>query len=257
MGHAHLGQLPRSKDWYQVIDLIAEWGSVQEIAGATMKAAQKGLEKAISDPGVIHAFWLLTQIPLAARTHDFRAALHKAGIDLSGQGTLIDIVTAMTQATDRYLRIPGRRTDLGELATMAAAEALMVLAAPRAASILKPTAEDVTSALRSLSTKTQFQGLAKQFFARFAKRFLSAILSRELSNHVGAADRFPNIDAHAEFLKSLDVHCHQAARILTDFSREWFSKNAYHGGITLNKTRGFVAVALRKLGDELRAGHMT
>lgn len=71
MGHQHLGTLPRSRKWREVIDLISGGANVQDIAAATSIAAEQQMVDASADPVVKHAVWLLTQIPTVARKEDF------------------------------------------------------------------------------------------------------------------------------------------------------------------------------------------
>jgi hypothetical protein len=67
MGHQHLGTLPSSKKWREVVALINKGADVQRIAAATSSAAERQMIDGSNDPAVQHAFWLLTQIPQAAR----------------------------------------------------------------------------------------------------------------------------------------------------------------------------------------------
>ena len=79
MGHIRLGTLSQSKKWRQVVDLLRLGADVEDIAAAAADAAETSLQGASRDPAFLHAFWLLTQIPLAARGPTF------AG-DLAGSG---------------------------------------------------------------------------------------------------------------------------------------------------------------------------
>jgi hypothetical protein len=114
--------------------------------------------------------------------------------------------------------------------------------------------EATRDAFRPLGTHRNFGILARDFFARFMRGFLGYYLSRELPNHVGPGHRFASSQDHAEFNQALDLHCRQAARIVQDFAGGWFGKTEFEGGITPEKAKGFVHVALKKLRDELAAG---
>jgi hypothetical protein len=76
---------------------------VQDIAAATSLAAESQMFDASNDPAVKHAVWLLTQIPIAAKQDDFSAELKKLGLQVSDCPTLIEVVTAMTEAVDRQV----------------------------------------------------------------------------------------------------------------------------------------------------------
>jgi len=67
MGHIRLGRLPATKKWQQVVALLSRGASLEQIAGASAEAAEISLEHARRDPALLQSFWLLTQLPLAAR----------------------------------------------------------------------------------------------------------------------------------------------------------------------------------------------
>jgi hypothetical protein len=254
MGHIRLGTLPRTHRWIEVLDLIGGGAGTPDVAAATMDASQGGLIRAAKDPGLVYTVWLLTQIPLAARSEDFAARLRKIGLPVSDSPSLLEVVGGFTGAVDVHLRRTGGRTDLGEMAQMAATEALAALARPANASLFESTAPRVQETIRSFSTPKQFSVLAREFFARLSKKYLTYFLSRELSNYVSGDGRFSNIDRHAEFNQGLDLYCRQASRIVEEFSGGWFSKGNFKGGITQAKAAGFVHVAVKKLRAELAKG---
>lgn len=255
MGHIRLGTLPRTRKWNQVLDLIGGGAGTPEVAAATMEASQGGLAKAAKDPGLIHTVWLLTQVPLAARGDDFIARLQRLGLKVSDSPSLLEVVGAFTSAVDGHLRRSGGRTDLGEMAQMAAAETLTALGTPRTTSLFGTTSADVQQAFKSFSTTAQFSTLAREFFTRLSTRYLTYFLSRTLSNYVSGDGRFKSINEHAEFNDALELHCRQATRIIEEFSGGWFSKTKFfEGDITPDKAAGFVHVALKKLRAELAKG---
>lgn len=256
MGHIRLGTLPRTRQWIQVLDLIGSGAGTPEIAAATMDAAQGGLRDAAKDPGLVYTVWLLTQLPLAARSKDFVARLRKLGLDVSDSPGLLEVASAFTGAVDAYLHRSGGRTDVGEMAQMAASEALVALGRPASTSLFETTVADVQQTIKNFSTNKQFSTLAREFFTRFSRKYLTYFLSRELSNYVRADGRFPNIDSHAEFDQGLDLHCRQASRIIEEFSGGWFSKTNFKGSITKAKAAAYVHVALKKIRAELAKGEL-
>src|SRR5215470_3389488 len=122
MGHIRLGTLPKTQKWNQVVSLIAGGADVERIAAASADAAEHGLERASQDEGLAHAFWLLTQIPQAARQSNFSERLWELGLNVSSKPSLLEIVAAFTRAVDRHLRESCGRSDLGEMAQHAACE---------------------------------------------------------------------------------------------------------------------------------------
>src|SRR3954462_14202421 len=74
MGHIRLGVLPKSQKWQQVIEELRLGSEVNTVAAAAADAAEARFQRASNDPAFLHAFWLLTQIPLAARGPAFAAS---------------------------------------------------------------------------------------------------------------------------------------------------------------------------------------
>ncbi|MBI3184681.1 MAG: hypothetical protein HYZ28_21300 [Myxococcales bacterium] len=252
MGQHLLPNLPRTRKWNEVVELIKSDAEVQAVAAAAFEAAHLGLEEAARDPALAKATWLLTQLPLAARAADYLARLRELGLTTREAPSVMELVGAFSDAVDAHLRGTGGRTDLGEMAQMAAAETLTASLAQRTQSLFGSTAADVKRELAALATPKQFGDLSRDFFANLTRRYLASFLGRELSNHVGAGRRFANLAEHTEFNAALDHHCQQAARIVQDFAGTWFSKTNFEGGITPEKAQGFVHVALKKLRTELR-----
>lgn len=254
MGHIRLGSLPRYRKWQQVIALIEEGASVSELASATLAAAERGLAGASKDRGLVYSFWLITQVPQAARQAEFVSGLRKLGISVADQTSLQDLTGGFSEAVDQHLVERGGRSDLGEMAQLSALESLTKLCASRLGGLFGVMPEDLRKALRDCSTSKGFSQLCREFFSRLTYRYLAYFLSRELSNHVGRSKRFFNIGDHSEFSNALELHSHQATRIIEEFAGGWYSKANYEGGITEDKAAGFVYAALKKIKAELKRG---
>ena len=253
MGHIRLGTLPRTRKWNQVVSLIASDAKVEGIAAASAEAAENGLERASRDEGLAHVFWLLTQIPEAARGGNFSERLAELGLQVSNEPTLLEILAAFTRAVDSHVRQGGKRTDLGEMAQLAGSETLASLVGRELPSLFGPTAADVRLAVAKLGTSDQFSILAREFFSRLISRSLGYFLSRELSKHVGPNKRFAAVGEHSEFNVALDLHCRQASRIIKEFSGGWYGKTLQQEkAITRDAARRFAHVAFKKLRAELR-----
>jgi hypothetical protein len=252
MGHQRLGSLPTSKKWRHVVELISGGADVGEVAAAASAAAELSMNTAAGDPAVRAAFFLLTQIPLAARKEHFAPELRTLGLKLSDQPSLVEIVSALADAVDRQARSKAGRTDFGEIAQLAATESLNAIAGRELPQLFGTPPESVRNVLAGLATVKQFSVLARDFFARLARSHLDYYLSRELPKHVGVNSRFQTLREHKQFEEALDLHCRETSRIIKEFSGEWFSKQNYEGGIDLTKAGGFVHVAFDKIRRELR-----
>ena len=251
VGHWLLGNLPQTRPWLRVVELLGLGADASTVAEATLQAAERGLERVRDDEGFVHAVWLLTQLPLAAKTEDFRSALQQLGIDVPSQVTVDDIVTGFMSAVDRHLERKGGRTDLGELAQLAAAEVLTTVGHDLAEDLYEASPERVRQGVAKLNTVSQFGRLGSAFFASFLNRYLVGLLSRELSNHVGPGYRFSSTQECGEFTRALDDHCREAAVIVQRFSGEWFSSKAYRGPITRRTAANFAHGGVSKLRKEL------
>lgn len=252
MGHIRMGSLPDTQRWRKLVGLIAEGGSVEQIATSTMEAADRGLRLAYDDPGLGQVVWLLAKVALAAREERFGEALSAVGIRTPSAPGVFDVVTGFSEAIDAHLRTKGRRSDIGEMAQHAAVECLTRQVSDRASSLFGVTSAEVQQAVAEFSTKGGFSSLAYDFFSRFTQRFLTYHLGRELSNHVGPNRRFASPSEHNEFVAKLTTHCREAALIVREFSGGWYSKAKFENGISKKKARDFTNYALKKLRDELR-----
>lgn len=235
-----------------MVELVAEGAPVASVAQSTLQAAQRGLDLARSDEGLAHAVYLLAHVTIAARDEaTFASRLKELGLDVPANANVYDLAGALSDALDRHLRNTRSRTDIGELAQLAAVESLSVLTGPRSENLWESDSAPVQRAVRELSTREGFASLSHDFFSRFMQRYLTYHLSRELSQHVGPNQRFRDPTEHSAFLERLAVHTRQAALIVRDYAGGWFSKSKYETGISKPSARSFTAYALVKLKSEL------
>src|SRR3954452_24109682 len=156
MGHVRLGILPASRKWRQVVEELRLGADVDTVAAAATDAAEAALHGASRDPALLHAFWLLTQIPLAARGPAFIDDLRRLGLDIPDRPSLMDVAAAYSGAGDRHVRERGGRTDLGEMAQMAAVESLTAAVGSSLPSLFGPTPEDVQRSIGRYASGDRF-----------------------------------------------------------------------------------------------------
>jgi hypothetical protein len=253
MGHVRLGRLPATRKWNDVVALLGGGAPVGDIAGASADAAEVSLAAARNDPALLRAFWLLTQLPLAARSDDFEGSLAKLGLDVPHNPGLSDVLGAVAENVDRHATFAGGRTDLGELAQSALVQSLASVVGRELPQLFGSTSEDFRSALGRFAGKSSFGRLARDFLATLTVKHLDYYLSRAVPDLVGAQGGFSDVAGHSRFNEALELHCREASRIVEDFAGTWFSKTHYETGISPEKARGFAFVALRKIGAELKA----
>ena len=80
--YIRLGVLPKSRKWDQVVDELHLGKGIDAVAASAADAAEASLQAAANDPAFLHAFWLLTQVPLAARGPNFGKDLRLLGIQV-------------------------------------------------------------------------------------------------------------------------------------------------------------------------------
>jgi hypothetical protein len=199
-------------------------------------------------------FFLLTQIPLAARTESFSTSLRKLGMFIDGPITLAALCSSFIEAVDRVAISARDRTDFGDLAALSAVETLSAIVGNEQIDLFKrsDSEAELRAALGRLASSPQFGVMAHDFFARLTRRHLDYYLSRELPKHVGATERFRSVREHMAFEEALDRHCREVAAIARDYSGQWFSKHVHEGGIHPASAAGGLQYAFKKVRDELR-----
>jgi len=254
MGHIRLGRLPDTKKWNRVVDLLRSNAPLSLIAKFSMEASAVDFVNAINDPTLNYSFWLLTKLPIAARSDDFANELKGLRIDVGENPSLPEITAAITDHLDAYNRQIGHRSDIGEMAQLAAVESITRLVGEKLPSLFEATSQDIQDSFRAFAKSQEFAHLGHEFFARFTHRYLYYYLSRELSNHVGPKQRFTTIENHSNFSRNFQSYCRKVSQSLLQSAGGWFGKETFSGGIDLEKSRRFVAIALNNIRKELSAG---
>ena len=253
MGHIHLGTLPRSRLWQDVVGLLEDRASVEEVAAATARAAEKSLLDASRDPVFVEAVRLLVNIPIAARQPDFGDALRRVDLEVGSAPSLMDIIAAATFRLDRTMAGTGKQTDLADLATRALSASFVAQIGSDLPSLFGPSAEEVRLSFKKFSYTNGMAVLCRSFFGNLVGSSLSYWLDRGLSQHIGAEKRFVGIGQKADFDRALHLHTVEATRIIQEFSGGWVGKQIHDkGSIETPDARDFAHVCLRKVVEELR-----
>lgn len=253
MGHLRLGRLPATKRWKDVVALLGEGADVAALAAATAHASESEFDAAKGDPALSYTVWLLTQLPLAARSDQFLPRLGTLGFDASAAGSLVDLVAGFTSAVDRHVAGSSQRTDLGEMARLAAAETISAVVGAGLPTLFEVAPADVQRELARFATRDRFGDIAREFFARLTQKSLEYYISRALPDHVRPDQAINSLGKQADFNAALARHCREASEIVEVFAGGWFSKNNYLGKLTPQSAQAFADYALKKMRDELRA----
>lgn len=125
MGHTRLGQLPQTRKWREVVELVASGADVAQVANATIKAAETAFSFVSDDSGYNHAVWLMTQLGLAHSHPNPLEYLRENGINIPENTSLPGIAVALTDALDGHFASTDKHSDLGELAQRALIDAVI------------------------------------------------------------------------------------------------------------------------------------
>lgn len=258
MGHVRLGDLPHTRKWQQVIALIEGGAGTAQIANATITAAEKGFKLMGEDKGLVETIWLLTQLPLAAKSDDFGQALQNCGLEVSDSFGLMEVIGAFSDSIDKKMANNGGRTDLGEMAQMAASETITQVIGNSIQSLFGTTTDDVKRGFSRFATNKQFSFFARDFFSRLTNKCLDYFVSRTVANHVGDGRRFRTLAQQGEFTRALGTYSREASKIVEAFSGGWFTKTNWEkNGISRQDAAGFAHVTMKKIVTELKEGART
>ncbi len=221
MGHLRLKRIPSTHAWDEVVGMMGDNSDVEEIAAASARAMRRALDKALSDPALIHTIYLLANITTAARSRDVPGALRGLGIEIGRTFDLSDLIAGISTAVDRDARRRGNRTDLGEMALHAAASSLARVLAPSLPNLIGPSQKDLVAALAKLGTPIRFAELSRAFYGDLIRRGLEYYTSRIHAQFVGRGRRFESLDSLERFRSALALHCSERTRILEQYSAAW------------------------------------
>ena len=94
MGHIHLGVLPRTRAWREVVNLLTTDASPRDVVRASAVAAERDLRKAADNPDFVEIVRILAMIPQAAKSEAFGRALRDLGIPVRDDPELIHVLAA-------------------------------------------------------------------------------------------------------------------------------------------------------------------
>lgn len=247
MGHERVGRLPRTRRWSSIVDAMAEDAPERTaaIAAATLDGVRARLKRIQSDPGVQAAFQFLValaQAPGTDRPSDIP--------DLGRNPSALRLTTALNQYVDAY----AKSAEYGAIARQAAGDTIAAWSRRDSEQhhlfTGKPTAEETWG---EAATGAKFSELSRVFFARFVDRYIKYFLDREASAALSSiSEREAFANDLSRFLDHVAQHAFETTKITQSFAAGWYNKNARGRIPTRAQTRGFLAIAFGKIGEELR-----
>lgn len=252
MGHIRLGRLPKKRGWTQVISLLSDNDStLSEIAESIAQTAKIFFNKQKNEPGLVFYYWLLTQITYRARSEDFVSDLRNLNIDIADINSSFDFFSRIINYSQDQIKSRGSIFPLSEIAQLSFRELLSETIGQECKTLFGTTIEDIRLACKNYSTPNQFGKLSRLFFTKIINRTLQFFISKESPNRIGCQRKFKDITDLSFFNDELESYCYQSAKIVEDFAKGWYSKRNWQGEISEHDARGFVAVAMQKLRDEI------
>jgi hypothetical protein len=252
MGHIRIGRLPKIRKWKQVINLLNSVESTSsEIAAATAIAAKEFFSEKKADPALTFAYWLLTQITYRARSDDYVGELKKINLDISNVNNVFEFLSQIARFANAKVKIKGGTFPISEFAQLSLREVLTETVGQQSQSLFGTKLEDIKIACRRYSSPNQFSKLARIYFTKVFKRTLQFFISKESPNEVGSGRKFEDISGLSDFDIALETYCYQSAKIVEEFAEGWYSKRNWQGEISEQDAKGFVAVAIEKIRNEI------
>lgn len=253
MGHVHLGVLPKTRRWNEVVEALTSGAADEVVVAASAQAAEKDLLSATDSPVFIEAVRLLLAIPHAARADGFGDALRALDLEVGDSPALLDLTMAVDERLEAVRRKAGGSNDMGEIAARSLVTTFSEMVGDQLPGLFEATPGDVQAATRKLSWSRGISELSRAFYARLVAHSLSYWLDRTLALHVGPEGRFANAASRSAFDVALSQHAREATRIIKEFSGGWYGKTLHDkGGISSRDAATFGAVALKKIVEELR-----
>jgi len=252
MGHVRLGQLPKTRQWIKVIELISAGADVATVAAATVEASEKALKFVQKDVGFREAVHLLTQLGIAASKDDPVSHLASIGVVLPKNASVVDVALAISQGLERNINESGRRSDFGEKARGALVGAVTEHIENRLGGLFSASGSEVMAAFKGLHNPKAFGEFGRSFFAKLTNGCMEYFLTKTLGTHLGEGKAFRTMNQMGEFQRAMDTHCWESSKIVEDYCGDWFSKHRYTegGDISKKSAEGFGWFALEKMRKE-------
>ena len=254
MGHIRLGILPTSLKWRQVVSALEMGDDVDSIAATTAEAAETILGGHCGRPCFARSFFGCSHNCLwQLGGPSFISDAKTLGIELRAGSGLLDIAAAFSDALDRYSDTVEVRTDLGEMAQLAAVESLTSVIGPKLPSLLRQARlkYNVPLDVFPVAINSSFSRAPSLPTSQNVYSIIFSAANLPIIRERGR--RFATDSERTAFDHALDAHCWEASRIVETFAGGWYGKAVYQkDGLTPESVRRFVPVAFKKIRAELR-----
>jgi hypothetical protein len=247
--------LPKTRPWESLFAHL-QGGEINaaQIAQATSEAAQQQFANLEGDRRINYCFWFLVRLVTAARGDDFIGELEALGLRNLSFTSGLGFVQQIARLVEKEQRSRGQPTVFSRMADLSLRQVLSQHLIDQSQTLFGTGQEEIQAACRAISTRQSFGEVARSFFANFMARSIRYLTDKEMSNYVGPNGAMASPTEVLQFEESLNLHCHETAKIVEEFAAGWFSKNNWetNNRISENATSGFTAYALQKIQMDLR-----
>jgi hypothetical protein len=256
MGQSRYERLPKTKNWQNVVALLATSDtSAPQLASASVTACKGELRQHSDDQILVWALYLLARLPLAARRGEAGRFLEDTGIDpkaLAFPASLLEETGSFLQRQNFSNRKPSFVSDI---ALNAFQETVTKILGESNLDLFADSTTQLEPALGDYGTPRGFAICAKLFFTSFMNRVLAYFLSKEAVNVLGQNERFGSLDSLQHFLGDLRRYCWESSQIIDSFAEEWYSKYKWQDKLDLAHIATFAWAAIRKFSGEIGREH--
>jgi hypothetical protein len=249
MGHIRTGVLPKTQQWQDIVQQIAERhiseAEVADIAQQTIQNVRSQFRHIMRDNGVLGAFQFLVNLAVASREENPQAWLLNVGIELPDNPTPL----SFAKAVSAWIEPQRDSFEYSEIAQGAAGDAISNWYRENQLTTesLFKSLEDPFEVWRKAGDGAGFCELSRLFFAKFTQRYLAYFLDREASAALGNFGQ--QLERHID---TISLHAFETAKITQSFAAGWFNKHAKGGVPSEEEIQGFLSIALGKMRDELQ-----
>lgn len=253
MGHSLLGTLRKTKEWKDVIALIAGGGGAAEVAEKIVVASEKAFDEVQDDPTFKKVMAYVVDLAQAGITDDPKATLEKLGIEITESTTPLDIAMAAQASLDEKSSHSNDDSDFGEQAVAALTSTLVEHMQDNQLQLFDPGEARTLSPLVKLSSPTEFGKFGERFFATLTNNSLQYFLSKDLGTHVGEGKRFATMNQMRQFEDAVHTHCRESAAITKQYCQGWFAKHLKEtdGNISADAAGRFGWYGMNKMRSEI------
>lgn len=256
MGHSLLGRLQKTKEWKDVIALIAVGGEAPAVAEKVIMASEKAFDEVQNDPTFKKVMAYIVDLAQAGATDDPKAAFEQLGIQITESTGPLEITMAIHSALDQQCHQTNDDSDFGEQAINALTSTLVEHMKDNQLQLFDQGEAKTLSPLAKLGSPSEFGKFGQRFFANLTNNTLQYFLSKDLGTHVGEGKRFATMNQMRQFEDAIQTHCRESSFITKQYCQGWLAKHLKETGghISADAAGRFGWYGMNKMRSEI-SGH--